>query len=305
MSTSKEPMKTRRGRANERESRSRGAFVLSMGLALGTFAIWACGSSSSGDANANDPKVQAKAFFTSQVFPQLDPTCKECHQTGARGAPVFIGSTADNTYTAIDGFPGLISAPSVSPIIQKGAHSGPALTSDQTDLVTKWLGMEVTARDLSADPGQPQNLRAAFAAFGACMDYSRWLELKLDTISATDTDDNRGQCMSCHNFGMASLWLSGNGAETFLKMRQFPYVQRLVVGQVNDKGEFDGITFSRRILDKGNEAQQPQSNSHPRFSLSSELAGNLTTFVNETISNMNANRCQGVTVPDAGLEGGM
>jgi hypothetical protein len=301
--TSNAARKTRRGRANEREGH-RGAFILSMGLALGTFAVWACGSSSSGDANSNDPKVQAKAFFTGQVYPQLDPTCKDCHQTGARGAPVFIAATADNTYTAMDGFPGLISAPSVSPIIQKGPHSGPALTDDQTTLVTQWLTLEVQARNLSADPGAPQNLRAAFKAFGGCMDYSRWLELKLDTIAMTDTDNNRGQCMSCHNFGMASMWLSGNSAETFLKLRDFPYVQRLVIGSVNDKGEFDGISFSRRILDKGNEAQEPQSNSHPRYALSSELSGNLTTFVNETISNMTANRCTGITTPDAGPEAG-
>jgi hypothetical protein len=152
-------------------------------------------------------------------------------------------------------------------------------------------------------------LRAAFKAFGACMDYNAWKAAKLHTIPATTTDNNQGACRSCHNYGQASMWLNGgddtpesepDNAETFLKLRKFPYVQRLVVGRVNDQGEFDGIESSRRMMDKGNEAQQPQSNSHPRFALSTELAGNLQQFVVDTLNNMAAGRCQSATLPDAG-----
>ena len=279
----------------------RAALVLA--LAIGTGFIWACSSSSGSDANAT--ASGGKGFFTSKVFPSLQPTCKGCHQGGERGAPVFIGATADTTYTAIDGFPGLIAVPSISPIIQKGPHSGPALTTDQQDVVTQWLKMEADERKLSSDPGQPQNLRAAFKAFGACMDYNAWIALKLDTLAKNTTENNQGQCMSCHNSGMASMWLSADPAVTFLKLREFPYVQRLVVGSVNDKGEFQGLAFSRRILDKGTEAQQPQSNSHPRYSFPSDLSTNLTKFVNDTISNLRDGRCQNVSTPDAGLEGGL
>ena len=288
-------------RAEMKTSSKRAAFVLA--LAMGTGFIWACSSSSSGSDSAS--ASGAKAMFTSKVFPSLQPTCKGCHQGGERGAPVFIAANGDTTYTAIEGFPGLIAVPSISPLIQKGPHSGPGLTTDQVDVVTQWLKLEATERKLSDDPGQPQNLRSAFKAFGACMDYNRWIALKLDTLAKNTTENNQGQCMSCHNYGMASMWLSADPAETFLKLREFPYVQRLVVGSVNDKGEFQGLSFSRRILDKGTEAQQPQSNSHPRYSFPSDLSANLTTFVNETISNLSAGRCQNVTTPDAGLEGGM
>jgi hypothetical protein len=268
---------------------------------------WACGSSDSSTDSASGS--DAKKFYLTKVNDSLDSTCKECHATGKAGAPVFLGATGEISYTAIDGFPGLIAAPSVSPIIQKGAHSGPALTQTQNDLVTQWLKLEITERKLGLDPGVPKNLRAAFKAFGACMDYGRWKELKLHTIAATTTENNQGQCRSCHNFGEASLWLSGgtdsaqdepDNAETFLKLRKFPYVQRLVIGRVNEKGEFDGIEASRRILDKGTEAQQAQSNSHPRFALSTELSDNLQTFVLETISNVSAGRCQNASLPDAG-----
>ena len=96
------------------------------------------------------------------------------------------------------------------------------------------------------------------------------------------------------------MWLSQDPGETFLKLRTFPYVQRLVIGRVTADGAFDGIEASRRMLDKGNEAQQPQSNSHPRFALPTALSDALQQFTLEALSNMAANRCQNVTVPDAG-----
>ncbi len=272
-----------------------------LGVAL---LAWACGD----DEEEQTSKAgggDAKTFFVQKVHPSITTTCRECHQVGDRGAPVFLGANAEASYVAIEGFPGLIATPSVSPLVQKGPHSGPALTGIQNGLVTDWLKLEVTTRKLGADPGVPKNLRAAFEAFGKCMDYARWTELQLNTIALTDTNNNQGKCVSCHNFGQASTWLSNNPGETFLKMQAFPYVQRLVVGRVNEEGAFDGIEASRRLRDKGTEAQQPQSNSHPRFSLASDIAANLDTFVLETISNVAADRCQGVTLPDAGLDSSM
>lgn len=272
------------------------ALFLAVGFAAAT--VWACGSDeeNAGTTTGSD----AQKFYVEKVSASVDSTCAECHKSGKSGAPVFLGANAVASYTAIEGFPGLISAPSFSPIIQKGPHSGPALTATQTELVTQWLKLEVTQRKLNADPGTPKNLRAAFKAFGQCMDYNRWVELKLDTIGAITTENNQGVCISCHNTGMASMWFSADKDETFLKMREFPYVQRLIVGRVNKEGLFDGLEGSRRITLKGTEAQQPQSNSHPRYNLPGDIAGNLDLYVQETVSNLAANRCQNVTVPEAG-----
>jgi hypothetical protein len=283
--------------------RKLGPGFLVVAMLAGACAAWACGSSDSEEGAAAASGSDAKKFFVEKVYGTVNDTCKDCHQTGKSGAPVFLGKSADASYVAIEGFPGLISAPSISPIVQKGVHSGPALSATQSDLVTQWLKLEISDRKLGSDPGAPKNLRAAFTAFGQCMDYARWTELKLDTIAATVTEGNQGQCMACHNYGQASTWLSADPGETFLKFRDFPYVQRLVVGRVTPEGSFDGIEASRRMLDKGTEAQQPQSNSHPRFALSAELAANLQSYVLETISNLNANRCQNVTIPDAGPDG--
>lgn len=279
---------------------NRSGTVLFAGLLLGAAAIWACGSSSEDENGAGDGNAEAKKFFAEKVHTPLSTACNQCHQTGKSGAPVFLGANAEASYKAIEGFPGLLSAPSISPLVQKGVHSGPALNQVQTDLVSQWLKLEVTSRKLGADPGVPRNLRAAFKAFGQCMDYNRWVELKLDKIALLDTENNQGKCLSCHNTGQGSMWFSASPEETFLKMKEFPYVQRLVVGKVNAAGSFDGIEASRRILDKGTEAQQPQSNSHPRYALLSETSTNLTQFVLETISNVAANRCQNVSLPDGG-----
>ena len=285
-------------------------FVLLSGAAVMAFA---CGGSED-DASEAAGGSDAKKFFIERVHAPVSETCNQCHQTGKSGSPVFLGSSANASYIAIEGFPGLIAPPNLSPLVQKGVHSGPALSSVQTPLVEEWLKLEVKERKLTNDPGAPKNLRAAFQAFGACMDYTKWVQLKLHTIANVTTENNQGQCRSCHNYGQASLWLAGGrenpndidvalddpeNALTFHQMRQFPYVQRLVVGRVNGEGAFDGIEASRRIVDKGTEAQQLQANSHPRYAIPTDLVNNLTQYVLETISNVNANRCQNVTSPDA------
>jgi hypothetical protein len=291
-------------------------FLLALGV--GAAASFACGgddeenkkpaSSSGTSGTASTGTADAKAFYTSKVHQTLADSCKDCHQYGKSGAPVFLGGDAEASYVALEGFPGLIALPSLSPIIQKGVHSGPALNQTQSDLVTQWLKLEVTGRKLGSDPGAPKNLRAAFKAFGECMDYARWKELKIHTIAAIQTEGNTGACKSCHVIGTASVWLAGgteqaqdedDNAVTFLKFRQFPYVQRLVVGRVNDDGAFDGLEAAQRLINKGTEAQQLQANSHPRYSLTSEQVGGLATFVQETLAKVATGPCTG-TSPDAG-----
>lgn len=253
-------------------------------------------ASSTGGTNVE----AARQYFLSNVYPAIEPTCASCHASGDKGAPIWMAKGSDGTYNAIDGTPGYIAAPNNSPLMQKGLHSGPALTDAQSDVMSKWLVQEVNARKLAGGDDSPRNLREGFKRFGQCMSYKRWMELKLNTIAMTDTDNNRGQCRSCHNGGQSSLWLSGVSDEEFLKFTQYPYVQKLVTGKVNASGAFDGLQGSRRLIDKGSEAQQQQANSHPRFTLPADVAANIVTYVAETLSNVNANRCEGGDKPDAG-----
>jgi hypothetical protein len=258
-------------------------------------------SSSSSNPQTGGSVAQARDYFLKNAYPIFDQNCAKCHASGERGAPEWLAKNGDGSYNAIEATPGYLAAPTVSPIMQKGLHSGPPLTQSQQDIVQKWLAMEVNARKLSGDTDRPANLRAGFKAFGACMSYTRWTQLGLDKICLTPTLGDTGACIACHASGQSSLWLSQNGPETFTKFTTFPYVQKLVTGRVNASGAFDGLEGSRRLINKGAEQTQYQANSHPRFQLTAEQTTNLVTFVEETINNMNAKRCDGADKPpDAG-----
>jgi len=279
--------------------------VYGFALILGLAGLVACGSSSSdgGGSSGAAPGADgaaARQFFIDKVYPSIEPTCAKCHATGDHGATIWLAGDGPSSYTAVEGVTGLISDPNSSPIIQHGLHAGPALTSNQGDLVTQWLNMEVSARKLTGST-KPANLRAAFKAFGQCMDYNEWLQLGLDKLPDTDTE-NSGQCRSCHIEGQASLFLSDDKVDTFNHFSSFPFVERLVVGSVNASGAFDSLQNSRRMIDKGTEAQQVNANSHPRFGLAPTVQANITQFVNDTLSNMNAGRCDSAVHPDAGVD---
>jgi mono/diheme cytochrome c family protein len=277
-----------------------GALVASVSLAS-LIGVSSCGSPDA--AGGSD----AHQYFVSKVYPQIEPTCAGCHASGKRGAPIFLADNPEGSYKAISETTGFIAAPTQSPIMQKGIHSGPALTDVQMQVVTDWLTKEVGTK---GDDTKPSNLRAAFKKFGSCMDYNEWKAAGLDKIPTTASGG--GQCISCHNTGAASVWLSNNPDETFLKLTQFPYVQRLVTGSVNDKGQFDKIVDSRRLIDKGNDRRQLNANHHPTFNLGdgtgitpSQLQDNLTKFVSNTINKMNRiNGCDGTSRPDAGAGDG-
>ena len=200
-------------------------------LAVAIGASVGCGSNK-GDGDAN------KTYFTDKVYPAIEPTCASCHSTGKSGAPVWLADNADGSYTAVQAMTGLIAPPSLSPLIQHGAHVGPALTDVQVSLVSQWLTMEAgpdTGNNLA-----PTDLRDAFKRFGTCMDYGAWTSLGLDNIAQTGTSD-AAHCTSCHNEGLASVFLSDDPAATFMHFTEFPFVERLVTGTVNDQGLQPGL----------------------------------------------------------------
>jgi hypothetical protein len=267
------------------------------GALVAASSFFAC---SGGEEEKNEPK----AFFLKNVYPQIEPACASCHATGKRGSPIFMSDNAEGTYNAIRATPGFIAPPTLSPLIQKGVHSGPALTPVQDKMVTDWLQQEPEGG--KGDNTKPTNLRAAFKLFGQCMDYSEWQQLGLDKVAQSVSA--YGGCTSCHANGTASMWLSDDPAETFQKMGQFPYVQRLVTGVVDDNGHFQRIVDNERLIVKGKERPR-NGNHHPAYDLGSGIGGvipaemqqNLRTFVSNTINKMyRINGCTGVVKPDAG-----
>ncbi len=276
--------------------------------AAGVSLMVACGGDDEAPPSAT---AAAEQYFSTKVYPELSKNCGSCHTTGKSGAPIFLADNAAGSYKAIAETPGYISAPTASPVAQKGLHSGPALTTDQGDLVTEWLNQEVEARKLDKGSNKPPNLRAAFTAFGECMSYKVWRQLNLDKIATVVTAN--GACISCHANGQGSLKLTANPGETFTALSQFPYVQRLVTGTVTNSGSFSGLEPAQRILQKGIEQREANANPHPSYTLSYvkvgdqyvDLAANLRTYVNGTLSRMSERKCEGdqPPPPDGGLDG--
>src|SRR5262245_30900048 len=124
----------------------------SLATAVPACFLIACASDSGGGGgggatvNPGGDRGAARQFYIDKVYPSMEPTCAKCHATGERGAPVFMASGGPATYNALDATTGLIADPSTSPLVQHGLHSGPALTTNQGDLVTQWLRLEVVAR---------------------------------------------------------------------------------------------------------------------------------------------------------------
>jgi hypothetical protein len=287
---------------------------MSTRICLGVFVVFAaltqgvaCGSSSSSAPAAGSA---AKTDFETKVFPIMAP-CNTCHSDGTSGAPRYFTTTAEGTYTAIEGTSGLIAAPKVSPLMQHGIHTGPALTDDQKTAISAWLDEEVKARHLVEGPSQPTNLQDALKGFVACLDWKLFEQRQMGEIYKTVANTGAGNatCDSCHSTGENSLLLNPDHAKTFLGFKDpaMRDVQRLVVGTVDQNNAFAGLQPARRLIDKGNEPAGIQRAPHPKYGLSQEMVDNVDHFVGETLYRQRQGLCDPKIVtepppPDAGVD---
>jgi hypothetical protein len=116
--------------------------------------------------------------------------------------------------------------------------------------------------------------------------------------------DSEGPCNGCHSTGQGSAWLSAAPRETFEKSKQFPFIQKLVVGKLDARGSFETLQPSKRFESKANEICPPESTScHPRFGLAPNIIEAIDGFVSTTLQNLATGTCaSGIVVPvaDAG-----
>ncbi|MCC7538593.1 MAG: hypothetical protein IT379_20380 [Deltaproteobacteria bacterium] len=96
----------------------------------------------------------AREVFERDVEPLLTSSCSSCHAVEASGAPLFL-SPDPEVYDAVKAWPGLIDleSPSASRLVRKGLHAGPAWSTPQAGLVTRWLEMESAERRAPPPPG--------------------------------------------------------------------------------------------------------------------------------------------------------
>src|SRR5687768_7686213 len=86
----------------------------------------------------------ARAKFTADVAPILDGFCAACHV----GMPnIDFMRPEPDVRTRILEWDGLVNldAPASSELMNRGPHTGPALTPDQSAIFLDWLALEVIA----------------------------------------------------------------------------------------------------------------------------------------------------------------
>jgi hypothetical protein len=264
----------------------------------------ACSSSSSdsddGDSAALQDRAKAKDFYVKRVHPATS-ACIGCH-AGASGPP-FMATDPQASYAALERAAGLIAAPKTSPLVQY-VHKDTTVVigPEERSIITQWLSLEATARNLSGAVAKPKTITDAYQQFADCMNFAVWDYYRMQDLAFTQTD-SEGPCFGCHSTGQGSAFLSADSRGTFDNSHKFPYIQKLVVGKLEDNGSFDSLQPSNRFIEKANEICPPDSKAcHPRYGLPPNVTNSVRGFVETTLQNLAAGTCSsGIVVsPDAG-----
>ncbi|MFO0550597.1 MAG: hypothetical protein U0271_19540 [Polyangiaceae bacterium] len=251
-----------------------------------------------GSTGTSMPGTSARDYFISTVYPSISGSCGSCHATVGSGAPQFLASNAEGSYTAITSFtPTLIAVPANSNLVLHGEHTGPALDASQDTLVRTWLQMEADERGLVGGGDEPPpagpTLEEALQMFADCMSYDDWTNYGMNTIASSQTQ--YGDCHGCHSQGEAGFIANKiNDQDMFDRSRDFPFIKRYVSGTVDENGAFDKLVASNRIINKGLEAQSCDpdiDNCHPVFSLPAAKQQAVQNFVDATLQKVEAGGC--------------
>lgn len=103
------------------------------------------------DPNASGEPLDGRGLFEYRLKSELIASCS-CHSAGVNGFPAFLATGSE--YASLTGYRGGLFVPSdasSSPLLTKGAHAGPAFTTDQTTMVKGWLDVEATERGASGN----------------------------------------------------------------------------------------------------------------------------------------------------------
>ena len=273
---------------------------------LSLFAMSAPTACSSASTNSGGPsqseKDQAAAhdYYIARVH-IASGSCVGCHGEGS--GPRFMAVDAEESYKALAKTAGLIAAPKNSPLVQyvhKDAAIG--ISPAQRSVLTQWLSLEATARSLEGAVARAKTITEAYKQYADCMNFDVWSYYRMGDVAFTQTD-REGPCLGCHSTGQGSAWLSAGSRETFNAAKQFPFIQKLVVGKLDDKGSFETLQPSFRLIEKANEPCPPESKScHPTFGLPPNITDSVKNFVDTTLQNLASGTCaNGIVVPqDAG-----
>ena len=131
-----------------------------------------------------------------------------------------------------------------------------------------------------AEPSyKPLSIDQALTRFGACMERTRWDELGMPDVAyqGANSAAGGGRCYSCHYTGTGGAYLSNDEDAFFSMNTQRPFILKLVLGTVNEAGQFDDLVPALRFRERGDESM------HPKYILTEEREQALITFVEETL----------------------
>jgi hypothetical protein len=230
--------------------------------------------------------LSAKEFYLKFVHAELTESCGTCHANEVPCVPRFMRETGDAAYESLHQAGGLVVYRDDSNLIQHGAHTGPALTASQEELVIQWLDKE-----RPEEPAGDTQL-SALVDFGECMNFEEdYMDPVVGFYLVPFQQTNNGPCYSCHSTGEAGTWLGNNESECFEKNSQLPFIKRLVTAQFDEAGHFADLLPSNRLVDKVLTANQCGS-IHPAGDFDTEKANALTEYVNRTRDRWLAGTCE-------------
>jgi hypothetical protein len=268
----------------------------------------ACSSSASdtgGESEQDKDKAAAHDYYVARVHVAVG-SCVGCHGGTGTGRP-FMAPDAEASYKTLEKAAGLIAAPKNSPLVQY-VHKDPqiSISPEQRSVTTQWLSLEATARGLEGAVAKAKTLTDAYKQFADCMNFDVWSYYRMGDVAFTQTD-SEGPCLGCHSTGQGSAWLSAGSRESFEKSRQFPFIQKLVVGKLDDKGSFENLQASNRLIEKANEVCPPESKScHPSYGLPPNVTTAVRNYVDTTLQNLASGPCGiGIVVPQDAGDGGV
>jgi hypothetical protein len=265
-------------------------FVASVG------ALLACsdgGTTDDGTANAGGggggnsiEEMSAKEYYSKFVHPELVQSCGTCHSAEVPCVPRFMRDNIDASYDALRSTPGVVVYKDDSTLIHHGAHTGPALSAGQEELVVTWLDKE------RPDEPEGDTFLSAVEAFGDCMNFDvDYMDPVVGFYLVPFQQTNSGPCYSCHATGEAGTWLGTNESESFEKNRRLPFIKRLVKATFDENGHFLDLTPSNRYVDKLLTANQCGS-LHPAGAFDDDKANAITEYVNRTRDRWLAGTCE-------------
>jgi hypothetical protein len=156
----------------------------------------------------------------------------------------------------------------------------------------------VDAGVLQAAPPPTSTAAQELVKFGNCMQLADWNSTGMKDVQNQTTIGEAGECYTCHQTGMYNVALTKDANNNFNLMHTMPWLLKFAQATTDAAGNFQDITPTERIRDRGSEA------GHPVYTLSTTRQQALDNFFQQTYTHYKAGNCTppaAAPVPDGGV----